>query len=285
MYNDLRRCAIQYISSIVEGPILIVHLKWFEGEFKATFKDACIARGLAMNDDEWEHALTEAASYQMPRQLYDMFIFIVVWNSPTNPIELFENHWDEFIDHTVEPYRTLFPSHATRRGVDLRVIQRAQLILDMRVALEEAGLDEDQASSRLPSVTQGEQQMLTDVQHFEQAPRLLRAERDYVGSRERRIFQEMSEKIALQPSQHEALAEIQDRYLTGGGGAFFLDAPAGSGKTFVEQALLHMVRADGEIAVAVSSTGITALLLEGGGTLHSRWKAQCLLCMLMLYYK
>lgn len=54
--------------------------------------------------------------------------------------------------------------------------------------------------------------------------------------------------------------------------AFFIDGPAGTGKTFLYSVILAMVRADRNIAVAVASSGIAALLLEGGRTAHSRFK-------------
>ena len=79
--------------------------------------------------------------------------------------------------------------------------------------------------------------------------------------------------IDQQDSQRNALRTIQDLYIMGTPGVIFLDAPAGSGKTFLLQTLLHMIRADGEVALAVSSTGITALHCEGGSTLHSKLKA------------
>ncbi len=63
---------------------------------------------------------------------------------------------------------------------------------------------------------------------------------------------------------------------------FFIDAPGGtgtalsasylSGKTFLCNLLLASVRIRGEIALAVASSGIAALLLEGGRTAHSRFK-------------
>lgn len=55
--------------------------------------------------------------------------------------------------------------------------------------------------------------------------------------------------------------------------AFFLNAPGGTGKTFVEGALLSRVRGQGQVALAVASSGIAAMLLEGGRTFHSRFKA------------
>ena len=53
---------------------------------------------------------------------------------------------------------------------------------------------------------------------------------------------------------------------------FFLNAPGGYGKTFLIEALLSTVRAMGEIALAVATSGIAAELLEGGRTAHSRFK-------------
>ena len=53
---------------------------------------------------------------------------------------------------------------------------------------------------------------------------------------------------------------------------FFIDAPGGYGKTFVTNLLLASVRARGGIALAVASSGIAALLMDGGTTAHSRFK-------------
>ena len=61
---------------------------------------------------------------------------------------------------------------------------------------------------------------------------------------------------------------------------FFLDAPGGCGKTFTTNLLLASVRAAdaahgrplGGVAVAVASSGIAALLMDGGTTAHSRMK-------------
>ena len=53
----------------------------------------------------------------------------------------------------------------------------------------------------------------------------------------------------------------------------FLDGPGGTGKTFVENTLLHYVRGKGDIALPMASSGIAALLLKGGRTVHNRTKA------------
>ena len=55
-------------------------------------------------------------------------------------------------------------------------------------------------------------------------------------------------------------------------GCFFIDGPGGTGKTFLYNVLLLTVRSSGDIAVAVASSGIAALLMMGGRTAHSRFK-------------
>jgi len=56
------------------------------------------------------------------------------------------------------------------------------------------------------------------------------------------------------------------------GKLFFLNGPGGSGKTFVYNTVCHKLRSEGNIALCVSSSGISALLLCGGRTAHSTFK-------------
>jgi len=53
---------------------------------------------------------------------------------------------------------------------------------------------------------------------------------------------------------------------------FFVNDLGGTGKTFLYSCLLSTVRAQGRVAIAVASSGIAALLLDGGRTAHSRLK-------------
>ncbi len=54
--------------------------------------------------------------------------------------------------------------------------------------------------------------------------------------------------------------------------AFFVDGLGGTGKTFLYSYLLSTMCAQGRVAVVVASSGIAALLLDGGHTAHSRFK-------------
>ncbi|UYV65707.1 hypothetical protein LAZ67_3005188 [Cordylochernes scorpioides] len=53
---------------------------------------------------------------------------------------------------------------------------------------------------------------------------------------------------------------------------FFLDAPGGTGKTFIINLLLAKLRLEGLVVCAAASSGIAATLLDGGRTAHSLFK-------------
>ena len=59
----------------------------------------------------------------------------------------------------------------------------------------------------------------------------------------------------------------------GEGGLYNLDAPGGSGKTFMANVLLSRVRMKEKIAIACGMSGISAILLRKGTTFHRRFKA------------
>lgn len=56
------------------------------------------------------------------------------------------------------------------------------------------------------------------------------------------------------------------------GRCFFLDGPGGTGKSFVIEQILAAIRSNGNVALAVASSGIAATLLSGGRTVHSRFR-------------
>ncbi|CAF5011350.1 unnamed protein product, partial [Rotaria sp. Silwood1] len=68
--------------------------------------------------------------------------------------------------------------------------------------------------------------------------------------------------------QRAAYNAILDRINRKAGGIIFLDAPGGTGKTFVINLLLAKIRQQSKIAIAVASSGIAATLLHGGLTAH-----------------
>nr|XP_016471490.1 PREDICTED: ATP-dependent DNA helicase pfh1-like [Nicotiana tabacum] len=76
----------------------------------------------------------------------------------------------------------------------------------------------------------------------------------------------------LNKDQLRAYNIIIERLFSNKAGAFFIDGPGGTGKTFLYRALLATVRSKGYIALATATSGVAASILPGGRTAHSRFK-------------
>ena len=78
------------------------------------------------------------------------------------------------------------------------------------------------------------------------------------------------------PLMNEEQRTVYDRIMlvvsAGQGGFFFLDAPDGTGKTFLMSLILAEIRSNNGIALADASSGTAATLLDGGRTAHSVFK-------------
>ncbi|XP_074108440.1 ATP-dependent DNA helicase pif1-like [Cotesia typhae] len=76
----------------------------------------------------------------------------------------------------------------------------------------------------------------------------------------------------LNDDQKQVYDEVLNSIDSNSGKLFFLDAPGGTGKTFLINLLLAKIRSRKNIAVAVASSGIAATLIDGGKTAHSAFK-------------
>ncbi|GAA0180380.1 hypothetical protein LIER_30098 [Lithospermum erythrorhizon] len=76
----------------------------------------------------------------------------------------------------------------------------------------------------------------------------------------------------LNVEQQVAFAEIFSIAISGGGGAYFVDGPGGTGKSFLYRVLLAHIRSLGKIAIIVASSGRASSAFPGGRTAHSRFK-------------
>jgi len=76
----------------------------------------------------------------------------------------------------------------------------------------------------------------------------------------------------LVPEQRIAYDRIMRAITEQSGGLFFIDAPGGTGKTFLLSLILATIRSQNNIALAIASSGIAATLLDGGRTAHSALK-------------
>jgi hypothetical protein len=112
-------------------------------------------------------------------------------------------------------------------------------------------------------------------------PAQLAAPRDAAVSEERarnnvmRQAQQLARDVPLLNQHHRSIYDnvidaVHDPRLVDK--TFFVDGLGGAGKTFLYGCLLNRVRCTNDIALSMASSGIVALLLEGGCTAHSHFK-------------
>ena len=74
--------------------------------------------------------------------------------------------------------------------------------------------------------------------------------------------------LLLNTQQKKCFDTVVKALIEGKGGAFFIDAPGGTGKTFLCNLILDFVRYYDGFALATAYTGLASTLLEDGQTLH-----------------
>jgi hypothetical protein len=99
---------------------------------------------------------------------------------------------------------------------------------------------------------------------------LIAEQRDYDQNEQSQLADEAIPM--LNEEQREAFDKITTAVVERTPKLYFLNGPAGTGKTFVYKTLCYSLRGQGKIVLCVASSGIAALPLPGGRTSHSMFK-------------
>ena len=236
-------------------------MRTVDGDERESYKAACAALGLLQDDDEWDGMMTEAARSQMGKSLRALFVYIVLNCQETLTVWFFDSHAvsmsDDFARDVARARRTLASDDDAR-------LARSLLLLEIERMLP----THDAAGEEAPARASQERRDALEFLEQVGAPRVI-AEETYDrvrGSARRRS------SVSL-PSQRSVDDSVISAVREGRQDISFWDAPAGTGKTFCANAVLSAVRGMGKHALAVASSGIAAVLLGGGRTFHSRFKA------------
>jgi hypothetical protein len=92
------RYYLRMLLNCVKGATSYKHLRTVDGRKHNTFKDACIAMGLLVDDNEWDQALEEAGVWASGRQLHHMFASMLMFCEVKNPRQLWDAHWESLSD-------------------------------------------------------------------------------------------------------------------------------------------------------------------------------------------
>ncbi|PAA92237.1 hypothetical protein BOX15_Mlig005928g1 [Macrostomum lignano] len=224
----------------VRGPTSFEALRTVDGVLLPTFKAACQARGLLEDDRHWRLCLCEASETRLPAALRRLFAAILSHGDSSDPAKL----WQEF---SGELAGDLLHQGYSPEAAESEVLRELQKLLNTMggAELPAYGLPE-------PHVQPDQSRQHSDCLPTPQEAAELHAE--------------VEAQIGMLTEEQRVIFEaVQSNLETGGGGLHFIDAPGGTGKTFLLTLLLNCVRARRQIAVAVASSGIAATILPGEG--------------------
>ena len=242
--NEIERFALRLLLVHVKGPRSFQDLRTLPSNVVcATFHEAAQMKGLLNNEKEWEYAMTEAVQWQMPAQLRDMFLSILVYNSVANPASL----WTTFKQSLAEDYIRRFQQ--PERGIALCYRHLNNRYIEMT----------------------GNNLSVTHIELLESERCDLESE---VVERSEEPFQPSTYCYEnLSNTQRRVFDSIIDRYQNFVQGSksncVYLDGPAGSGKTFLYLTLYNWCLQNQKKIRMMASSGVAASQLPNGATQYA----------------
>src|SRR5512138_351968 len=253
--KDEERFYLRLLLCYVRGPKSFKDLRTYEGVVHQTYKMAAFARGLLEDDGEWVQCMEEAIEFGMPRQLRRLFASILNFCNPSNPRRI----WLKCNNAMSEDFQRQLACDAQ----DRRTVYLTLKDIDRCLHINGSSLSEHM---ELPQ--------LDEFQDIDDASLMTNQLIDVERSYDRGILQQQVDCVSQlnrdQLNVYNRIIEslhgdVNDKL-------FFIDGPGGTGKSFLFQTILATARLEGVIALAVASSGIASIQLQGGRTAHSMFK-------------
>ncbi|XP_054259696.1 ATP-dependent DNA helicase pif1-like [Macrosteles quadrilineatus] len=250
--NNLECFCLRMLLHKVRGPTSFQDLRTVENVIYATYKEACQSLGLLEDENHWDSTMQEAALVKSAPLIRQLFAILISSCGLLNPLHLWEKYKSGMSEDILHRHRVAVP----QLEVNDLIINEALKDLQQRI-LSICGKDLSAFGLPRPHL------------NLEANTEVLR-ERSYNPDELAQYVQEMTPKLL--PEQRNVVDIVLTKIINQESAVFFLDAPGGTGKTFVMKLLLAHIRKENDIAMAVASSGIAATLLPGGRTAHSVFK-------------
>ncbi|XP_074314232.1 uncharacterized protein LOC141649440 [Silene latifolia] len=230
----------------VRGPRSFEDLKTVNGVCCVSFQEVALKRGVMEQDNVADMCMDEVVQVEMPNALRRLFATILIFSCPNNPAEF----WSKYYQSLPEDYKRQFPYEPTKI-LQETAAKVEQFLEGMRKTFKDFRLDH---------------------LHFDPEIRL-QSRRDISDALNAPIpMVQLASRKELNVKQRAAYKAIIHQVKSAKGGAFFIDGPGGTGKTFLYGALYAKVRSMSKICLPTATSGIAASNLPTGRTTHSRFK-------------
>lgn len=207
----------------VRGATSYDDLKTVNGTVCLTFEDACRERNLLAEDREWFRCLEEACQRDMPNKLRQMFAYILIFGVVSDACRL----WSRFRSFLSEDF--VRRQHMDENAVEVAALVRIQRTLSVHGRrLLDFGIQVDIGQLQV-SANDGDD----DVDQQHDFGNML----GHLNADQRSVFD-----VVVGASED---ARQERRF-------FFLKGAAGTGKTYLYNAIINRLDADGGNVIAVA---------------------------------
>ncbi|XP_071713564.1 uncharacterized protein [Rutidosis leptorrhynchoides] len=239
------------------GCTSFLDIKTVNGRICGSYRTACEMLALLGNDREWDIALEEAIVSGTSSQIRNIFSNILMYCDVTNPAKLFKTHWKSVSDDI--PLKI-----ASNLGIEKLHINDPELqsyvLYELEILL--IPFSKSVTDFGLPPIPR---ELLADLQN-----RLIMEEKNYDCNVLIADLKNMLPKMNVKQREiYDLVLHASDNNLQE---LLFIYGHGGTGKTFLWKSIITSIRSQGQIVLAVASSGIASLLLPSGQTAHSRFK-------------
>ncbi|OMO96975.1 DNA helicase PIF1, ATP-dependent [Corchorus olitorius] len=243
----------------VKGPQSYDDIKTVNGVLHPTFRSACKALGLLGDDNGWHEVLNEASTWATAFELRQLFVMLLLHCDVADPLELLDDHWLKFADDIILSVEGLM-------ALPLPSVEISDALLRNQVLSELEKLFNISCSSLSEhNLPLPDESLASDASN-----RLIMEELCYDTTQLSDEHTELLKELNMEQKKiYDAVLEAVDK---NDGQMFFVSGHGGTGKTYLWRTIISRLRSQGQIVLAVASSGIASLLLPGGRTAHSRFK-------------
>ncbi len=232
------------------GATSYADLRTVNGVELPTFQAACLKLGILDDDTEIDKVLEEAASVRFGPQLREVFATLLIWVKPADPRSFWEKHKAVLSEDLLH-----------RDGVhELSENVLNEVLLEIEEHLQRNGCELENFNLPKP-----DQSLMKG-----RLPKEIEEETNYDVNTLKQIVHENVPKF--NEEQRQVYQRVMSSIEQDKGEIIALDAPGGTGKTFLISTLLAKVRSEREVGLGTATSGVAATLIMNGRTIHSRCK-------------
>ncbi|XP_019164327.1 PREDICTED: uncharacterized protein LOC109160496 [Ipomoea nil] len=241
----------------IRGPKSYEDIRIVNGEQYDSFRDACYARGLIDDDNEYVDAIDEASHWASADQLRRLFVTLLMSSCMGKP----EIVWDAVWQHLSDDAQFNVRKQLQNRDFVLTDSHKINFAL---VEIEKLLSNHGKSLKDYPEMPTANFGALNVI-----ANRFIQEELAYDCGEQEKKNQELVRQLTDEQKAiyNEVLTDVDRQE----GGLFFVYGYGGTGKTFLWRALSSALRSKSQIVLNVASSGIASLLLPGGRNAHSRF--------------